>query len=109
MFYLGACSKCKGDLYLGEDIHGSYTACIQCSTYFTAAEEWAFFKYNQPSHNGPSNNGHGIEQMVLKHYGLLLFLMQQGSPLSMDNISEKLGEPLKLIKGLLGNIDICVN
>ena len=104
MFYFRACTKCSGDMYRGEDVYGSYIACIQCGTYLTAAQEGVLLGHNQQSHNGSSNNGHGIEQIVLKHCGLLLFLMQQDSPLSMDNISEKLGEPLKLIKGLLGNM-----
>ncbi len=30
MIYFKRCPKCRGDLYLGEDIHGHYVSCIQC-------------------------------------------------------------------------------
>ena len=39
MFYLKSCPRCHGDLYEGADMHGGYTACIQCSHYLTDAEE----------------------------------------------------------------------
>lgn len=30
MFRLKSCPKCRGDLYLGEDIFGKYLNCLQC-------------------------------------------------------------------------------
>jgi hypothetical protein len=30
MFYLKACEKCKGDLYLDRDSYGAFLKCLQC-------------------------------------------------------------------------------
>jgi DNA-directed RNA polymerase subunit M/transcription elongation factor TFIIS len=30
MFYLKACEKCKGDLFLDRDSYGSFLKCLQC-------------------------------------------------------------------------------
>lgn len=30
MFYLKACHKCQGDMYLGRDLYGIYQQCLQC-------------------------------------------------------------------------------
>ena len=32
MFYLKACEKCHGDLYLEKDMYGSFLECIQCGS-----------------------------------------------------------------------------
>ena len=39
MFKLSGCPKCHGDIYYGQDIHGSYLACIQCGRYYAMFEE----------------------------------------------------------------------
>ncbi len=35
MFKLRGCPKCHGDLFLGEDIYGTYLSCVQCGRYFS--------------------------------------------------------------------------
>ena len=30
MFYFKGCNKCHGDLYLEEDLYGSFFKCLQC-------------------------------------------------------------------------------
>lgn len=30
MFFLKACPKCHGDIYLDRDIYGSFAECLQC-------------------------------------------------------------------------------
>ena len=30
MFYLKSCLKCKGDMYLEQDMYGPYRRCLQC-------------------------------------------------------------------------------
>jgi DNA-directed RNA polymerase subunit M/transcription elongation factor TFIIS len=39
-----SCPKCRGDLYLGEDLFGHYLSCLQCGYLkdFSAEEEAAF-------------------------------------------------------------------
>ncbi len=39
MFWLKACPKCKGDLYDGSDIYGTYVCCLQCARCLTNIEE----------------------------------------------------------------------
>ena len=39
MFWLKACPRCHGDLYLEEDIFGSYVACLQCGRELNMAEQ----------------------------------------------------------------------
>ena len=34
MFYLKACPKCAGDLYLEKDLYRTYRKCFQCSRMF---------------------------------------------------------------------------
>ena len=29
-FYFKACPRCQGDMYLDEDMYGSYRKCLQC-------------------------------------------------------------------------------
>ncbi len=29
-FYFKACPRCRGDMYLDEDVYGAYTKCLQC-------------------------------------------------------------------------------
>lgn len=38
MFWMKACPKCHGDLYLDSDVHGTYIACLQCGHYLPQAE-----------------------------------------------------------------------
>ena len=38
MFKLRGCPKCHGDLYSGQDVHGTYFSCIQCGRYFDTTE-----------------------------------------------------------------------
>ena len=38
MFKLRGCPKCHGDLYVGEDIYGTYLSCVQCGRYFAVAD-----------------------------------------------------------------------
>ena len=38
MFWLKACPKCKGDLYEGSDIFGTYVCCLQCARCLTDVE-----------------------------------------------------------------------
>ena len=30
MFYFKGCKKCKGDLYLQDDLYGAFYKCMQC-------------------------------------------------------------------------------
>ena len=30
MLYIKSCMRCSGDLYLDQDIYGSYLRCLQC-------------------------------------------------------------------------------
>ena len=39
MFWIKACTRCKGDLYEGTDIYGTYVCCLQCARCLTAEEE----------------------------------------------------------------------
>lgn len=39
MFWFKACPRCKGDLYEGTDIYGTYVSCLQCARCLTAEEE----------------------------------------------------------------------
>ena len=39
MFWIKACLKCKGDLYDGSDIYGTYVCCLQCARCLTVEEE----------------------------------------------------------------------
>ena len=39
MFWFKACPRCKGDLYEGTDIYGTYVSCLQCARCLTAKEE----------------------------------------------------------------------
>lgn len=39
MFWFKACTRCKGDLYEGSDIYGTYVCCLQCARCLTAEEE----------------------------------------------------------------------
>ena len=39
MFKLRGCPKCHGDLYLGEDMYGTFLSCVQCGRYFAVAEK----------------------------------------------------------------------
>jgi len=104
MFYLKSCFKCHGDLYSSEDMHGKYTACIQCSKYLTPAEETALFGRKRPDINSDSTDADGIDQLVSQHLGLLIHLKQQEFPVSLDKISTELGSQQKLIKGFLDNL-----
>lgn len=29
-FYFKACPRCRGDMYLDEDVYGAYGKCLQC-------------------------------------------------------------------------------
>ena len=39
MFWIKACPRCKGDLYEGSDIYGTYISCLQCARCLTVEEE----------------------------------------------------------------------
>ena len=39
MFWFKACTTCKGDLYEGSDIYGTYVCCLQCARCLTAEEQ----------------------------------------------------------------------
>ena len=39
MFKLRGCTKCQGDLFVGEDVYGAYLSCVQCGRYFAVAAE----------------------------------------------------------------------
>ena len=39
MFWIKACPRCKGDLYEGTDIYGTYVCCLQCARCLTVVEE----------------------------------------------------------------------
>ena len=39
MFWLKACPRCKGDLYEGSDIYGTYVCCLQCARCLTDVEK----------------------------------------------------------------------
>ena len=45
MFWFKSCSRCNGDLYEGNDVHGGYVACLQCGDYLTPTEE-AVLRYS---------------------------------------------------------------
>lgn len=45
MFWFKSCSRCNGDLYEGNDVHGRYVACLQCGDYLTPTEE-AVLRYS---------------------------------------------------------------
>ena len=47
MFWLKACPRCRGDLYIEEDIFGSYLACFQCGHELSIVEELSL---DDPSH-----------------------------------------------------------
>ena len=49
MFKLRGCPKCRGDLYVGEDIHGVYLSCIQCGRYYAVAEPSAKARRPEPA------------------------------------------------------------
>lgn len=33
VFYFKGCAKCRGDLYLEDDIYGTFWRCMQCGRY----------------------------------------------------------------------------
>jgi len=41
MMWFKRCPKCEGDLFEGDDLHGSFISCIQCGNYLTEAEQIA--------------------------------------------------------------------
>ena len=49
MFWLKACPRCKGDVYEGWDIYGSYIACLQCARGFTKPDEAELRRREPPS------------------------------------------------------------
>ena len=53
MFKLRGCPKCHGDLYVGEDIYGTYLSCVQCGRYFAVADAPAGASGRFPTHNPP--------------------------------------------------------
>ena len=47
MMKLQGCPKCHGDLYVGQDIFGSYLSCIQCGQ--------DYFLGDDPAQAGPES------------------------------------------------------
>lgn len=45
MFWFKSCSRCNGDLYEGNDVHGRYVACLQCGDYLGPTDE-AVLRYS---------------------------------------------------------------
>ncbi len=38
-FFFKACPKCRGDMYLDEDVYGAYGKCLQCGRIFEARSQ----------------------------------------------------------------------
>lgn len=39
MMWLGACPRCRGDLFLQSDLFGEFVSCLQCGTILNESQE----------------------------------------------------------------------
>ena len=64
MIYFKKCPRCKGDLHDGNDIYGTYLACLQCGYYLTDAEEVVLLYSHTDRHVGLSSGATSLLSAV---------------------------------------------